>query len=125
MKGGEFGFRVLQTRQPYEEKLRKTKRPKNEPKYPRRELLQSELEQIIDLHLPPVRFRRCVDWASFEETLGATYHPAHGAPGGSTRLMKALHYLKVRARSERRGRGGALDGKPLLAALKQGFVPLS
>jgi IS5 family transposase len=26
--------------------------------------------------------------------LGATYHPTHGAPGISTRLMVALHYLK-------------------------------
>jgi IS5 family transposase len=35
-----------------------------------------------------------IDWASFEEALGATYHPTHGAPGISTRLMVALHYLK-------------------------------
>jgi len=44
---------------------------------------------------PAIRW--CVwasDWASFEETLGVTYHPTQGAPGVSTRLMVALHYLK-------------------------------
>jgi IS5 family transposase len=35
-----------------------------------------------------------MDWLSFEQTLGGTYHPTQGAPGISTRLMVALHYLK-------------------------------
>jgi IS5 family transposase len=35
-----------------------------------------------------------IDWASFELALGATYYPPQGAPGISTRLMVALHYLK-------------------------------
>ena len=35
-----------------------------------------------------------IDWQSFEQTLGSTYHPSQGAPGISTRLMVALHYLK-------------------------------
>jgi IS5 family transposase len=35
-----------------------------------------------------------IDWASFEQALGVTYHPTQGAPGISTRLMVALHYLK-------------------------------
>ena len=30
-------------------------RPKSEPKYPQRELFQSELEQMIDMHHPLVR----------------------------------------------------------------------
>jgi IS5 family transposase len=46
--------------------------------------------------------------------MGATYHPTQVARGISTRLMVALHYLTVPARSERRGRGGALGGEPLL-----------
>ena len=69
-------------------------RPKGEPKHPQRELFQSELEQIIDMHHPLVRLGVCMDWASFEEAMGATYHPTQGAPGISTRLMVALHYLK-------------------------------
>jgi IS5 family transposase len=35
-----------------------------------------------------------INWASFEEALGGTYHPTQGAPGVSTRLMVALHYLR-------------------------------
>ena len=69
-------------------------RPKSEPKHPQRELFQSELEQIIDMHHPLVRLGMSIDWTSFEEVLGATYHPTQGAPGISTRLMVALHYLK-------------------------------
>ena len=69
-------------------------RPIREPEQPQRELFQAELEQIIDLDHPLVRLGMCIDWASFEEALGATYHPTQGAPGISTRLMVALHYLK-------------------------------
>jgi IS5 family transposase len=69
-------------------------RPKSEPKQPQRELFQLELDQIIDLRHPLVRLGQCINWSSFEEVLGSTYHPTHGAPGISTRLMVALHYLK-------------------------------
>ena len=69
-------------------------RPKSEPKQPQRDLFQSELEQIIDMHHPLARLGMCIDWSCFEETLGGTYHPTQGAPGISTRLMVALHYLK-------------------------------
>jgi len=69
-------------------------RPTREQDQPQRELFQVELEQIIDLDHPLVRLGMCIDWASFEEALGATYHPTQGAPGISTRLMVALHYLK-------------------------------
>ena len=41
-----------------------------------------------------VRLGLSMDWSSFEQTLGSTYHPSQGAPGISTRLMVALHYLK-------------------------------
>jgi IS5 family transposase len=75
-------------------KLGKTMRPKSEPKHPQRELFQAELEQIIDMHHALVRLGKCIDWVSFEEALGATYHPTQGAPGIATRLMVALHYLK-------------------------------
>jgi IS5 family transposase len=69
-------------------------RPKSEPKQPQRELFQVELEQIIDVHHPLVRLGMSIDWTAFEQTLGSTYHPTQGAPGISTRLMVALHYLK-------------------------------
>jgi len=69
-------------------------RPKSEPKQPQRELFQSELEQIIDMDHPLARLGMCIRWSCFEGTLGDTYHPTQGAPGISTRLMVALHYLK-------------------------------
>ena len=69
-------------------------RPKREPELPRRELFQIDLEQLIDSSHPLVRLGSYIDWASFEQTLGDTYHPSQGAPGISTRLMVALHYLK-------------------------------
>ena len=69
-------------------------RPKSEPKHPQRELFQIELEQLIDMSHPLVRLGLCIDWSSFEQTLGSTFHPTQGAPGISTRLMVALHYLK-------------------------------
>jgi len=69
-------------------------RPKQEAKQPQRELFQIDLEQLIDLSHPLVRLGLAMDWSSFEQTLGSTYHPSQGAPGISTRLMVALHYLK-------------------------------
>ena len=69
-------------------------RPKSQPKHPQRELFQSELEQIIDLRHPLVQLGQCINWTTFEEALGAAYHPTQGAPGVPARLMVALHYLK-------------------------------
>ena len=69
-------------------------RPIREPDQPQHEMFQVELEQLIDLHHRLVQLGMRINWASFEEVLGATYHPTHGAPGISTRLMVALHYLK-------------------------------
>jgi IS5 family transposase len=69
-------------------------RPKSEPKHPQREMFEVELEQLVDMRHPLVRLGQQIDWASFEQMLGAAYHPTHGAPGISTRLMVALHYLK-------------------------------
>jgi len=71
-------------------------RPRREQEPPQRELFQVELEQLIDLHHPLVRLGMCIDWASFKQALGATYHPTQGAPGISTRLMLASRYLKYR-----------------------------
>jgi IS5 family transposase len=68
--------------------------PKGEPKQPQQELFQVDLEQLIDMSHPLVRLGLFIDWQSFELTLGGTYHPSQGAPGISTRLMVALHYLK-------------------------------
>ena len=69
-------------------------RPNSEPEQPQRELFQVELEQLIDPRHPPVRLGMRIDWASFEQALGATYHPTQGAPGIPARRMAALHYLK-------------------------------
>ncbi len=43
---------------------------------------------------PLVKFGQQIDWAGFEERLGARYAAANGAQGRSTRLLVALHYLK-------------------------------
>ena len=72
-------------------------RPKREPKQPQRELFQIDLEQLIDMSHPLVRLGQYIDWESFERTLGGSYHPTHGAPGISTRLMVALHFLKYQS----------------------------
>ncbi len=69
-------------------------RPRREPEQPQRELFRVELEQMVDMHHPLIGLGMRIDWVSFEEVLGATYHPTQGAPGISTRLMVALHYLK-------------------------------
>ncbi|MGA9670417.1 MAG: IS5 family transposase [Terracidiphilus sp.] len=69
-------------------------RPKGEAEQPQRELFQIDLEQLIDSSHPLVRLGQYIDWSSFEQTLGDTYHPSQGAPGISTRLMVSLHYLK-------------------------------
>ena len=72
-------------------------RPKREPKQPQRLLFQIDLEQLIDMSHPLVRLGQYIDWESFERTLGGSYHPTHGAPGISTRLMVALHFLKYQS----------------------------
>jgi len=74
----------------------KLMRPKGEPAQPQRELFQIDLEQLIDMSHPLVRLGHGMNWSCFEQTLGSTYHPTQGAPGISTRLMVALHYLKYR-----------------------------
>src|ERR1035438_9962752 len=68
--------------------------PKREPKQRQRELFQIDLEQLMDMSHPLVRLGLFVDWQSFEQLCGTTYHASQGAPGISTRLMVALHYLK-------------------------------
>ena len=69
-------------------------RPKSEPKHPQRELFQIDLEQLIDLQHPLAVLAQRIDWGQFDLQLGSSYHPTQGAPGISTRLMVALHYLK-------------------------------
>jgi len=69
-------------------------RPKPEAEQPQREMFEIDLEQLIDPSHPLVRLGQYIDWSTFEQTLGDTYHPSQGAPGISTRLMVSLHYLK-------------------------------
>lgn len=71
-------------------------RPKSAPKQPQREMFQVDLEHLIDLNHPLAELARQIDWSSFDRQLGASYHASLGAPGISTRLMVALHYLKYR-----------------------------
>lgn len=59
-----------------------------------REFFRIELEQLVDAGHPLVKLGRQINWTGFEERLGQTYAAANGAPGVSTRLMVALHYLK-------------------------------
>lgn len=46
---------------------------------PQRELFQIDLEQLIDLYHSLVQLGMCIDWAAFEQALGATYHPSLSA----------------------------------------------
>jgi IS5 family transposase len=68
--------------------------PKSQPAQPQGELFQIDLEQLIDMSHPLVRLGESMEWLPFDQTLGDTYQPNQGAPGISTRLMVALHYLK-------------------------------
>jgi IS5 family transposase len=67
-------------------------RPK--PKEKQMEMFERELEGLVNPEHALVKLGGLIDWARFEEKLGATYHASHGAPGVNTRLMVALHYLK-------------------------------
>lgn len=69
-------------------------KPKKSVHQAQRELFRAELSFIIDPAHPLVKLAERINWALFEEQLGATYHPKTGQPGIDTRLMAALHYLK-------------------------------
>jgi IS5 family transposase len=70
-------------------------KPKPSPcEDPQGDLFRVELEAIIDLNHGLVKLSRQVDWGRLEEVFGALYCADNGAPGESTRLMVALHYLK-------------------------------
>jgi len=69
-------------------------KPKAASFQPQRELFRIELAALVDPTHPLVKLGRQIDWMQFEELLGKTYDPKVGAPGVSTRLMVALHYLK-------------------------------
>ena len=69
-------------------------KPKPQIHQAQREFFRFELEQLVKGSHPLVKLGRQLDWMVFEERLGQTYAAAKGAPGVSTRLLVALHYLK-------------------------------
>ena len=69
-------------------------RPKPKERQKQMELFKRELEGLVNPGHALVKMGGLIDWARFEEKLGAAYHASHGAPGVNTRLMVALHYLK-------------------------------
>jgi len=70
-------------------------KPKSSPcDDPQGELVRVELEAVIDLNHGLAKLSRQVDWARLEEVFGGLYCQDNGAPGESTRLLVALHYLK-------------------------------
>jgi len=71
-------------------------KPKAPIRQAQRELFQVELDQLVDAGHPLVKLGRQINWAGFDEQLGRTYAQDQGAPGVSTRLLVALHYLKYR-----------------------------
>ena len=71
-------------------------KPKATVHQAQRELFRTELEGLVDAGHALVKMGRQMNWAVFDEQLGQTYDPSTGAPGVSTRLMVALHYLKYR-----------------------------
>jgi IS5 family transposase len=58
------------------------------------ELFRVELDRLVDPAHALVKLGRQINWAGFDELLGQTYAATNGAPGVSTRLLVALHYLK-------------------------------
>jgi len=71
-------------------------KPKVPVRQAQRELFRVELDQLVDPAHALVKLGRQINWTGFDESLGQTYALANGAPGVSTRLMVALHYLKYR-----------------------------
>ena len=70
-------------------------RPQSSPcEDPQDDMFRIELESIVDPNHAIVRLAREVEWRGLDEALGALYCENNGAPGRSTRLMVALHYLK-------------------------------
>ena len=63
-----------------------------------------ELERLVNSAHALVRLGAQINWAAFDELLGKTYRETTGAPGVNTRLMVALHYLKLSGRLSRRNR---------------------
>jgi IS5 family transposase len=69
-------------------------RSNSEPQHPQSELFQVKLERLIDMNHALVRLAENIAWERFDVLRGSSYHPSHGAPGISARLMVAPHYLK-------------------------------
>jgi len=69
-------------------------KPKPSPSSAQPDFFQVELSSIISLSHPLVKLAAKIAWDGFEQHLNPTYSPDLGAPGSSTRLMVALHYLK-------------------------------
>lgn len=69
-------------------------KPKPIKHSPQKELFRVELAGLVDVAHPLVKLGEKINWALFEDQLGATFDRQTGAPGINTRLMVALHYLK-------------------------------
>ena len=69
-------------------------KPKSNVRDAQSELFRVELATLVDMTHPLVKLGEKINWGTFEEQLGKTYHAQTGAPGINTRLMVALHYLK-------------------------------
>ena len=59
-----------------------------------RDLLRSELINMINPGHALVKLSKAVDWKRFDEVFGESFCPDNGRPAISTRLMVALHYLR-------------------------------
>ena len=69
-------------------------KPKPSPSSAQPDFFQVELSSIISWSHPLVKLAAKIAWDGFEQHLNPTYSLDMGAPGASTRLMVALHYLK-------------------------------
>jgi transposase, IS5 family len=68
--------------------------PKATPSSAQPDFFQVEPSSIISSRHPLVRLSKEIPWGAFDQLLQPTYAPVMGAPGITTRLMVALHYLK-------------------------------
>lgn len=57
-------------------------------------MFQARLDQILNLKHPLVELAQSIQWAVFEQQMGALYVEKVGCPGLPIRLLVGLHYLK-------------------------------
>jgi hypothetical protein len=90
-------------------------RPKRQAEQPQRELIRIDFEQLIGMSHPLVSLGLCIDWSSFEETLGSTFRDA-----GLRKIPFSASHRDVENVIETSGHGGSdrYSPSPIVPALR-------